>query len=169
MKKTPAALLLAAALGAYLGTGAAWAAKSTKEEPPADNTTLKFQKTLYVHKTEKGKIFAETRKITSGDTIWRILREEYGVSEEVMVSLVDVFREVNPGINPNNLSAGQVVRVPFKIESDAGAQIPPALPHPNPSAALQVCPCPGGRGASFSLSLRDTQAQPGVPVWRDRG
>lgn len=115
-------------MAAQTGAGVVWAARGRGEEPPAENTTLKFQKTLYVHKSEKGKIFAETRKITSGDTIWRVLREEYGVSEEVMVSLVDVFREVNPGVNPNNLTAGQVVRVPFKIESDAGA--PPAPPAP---------------------------------------
>ncbi len=31
-----------------------------------------------------------------------------------------------------------------------------------PFAPLQVCPCPEERGAFSSLSLRDTQAQPGV-------
>lgn len=119
-------LLVAGCL--LFSAGLAVAAKpGGDEQPPPDNTTLKFQKTLYVHKAEKGKIFAETRKIAQGDTIWRILREEYGVSEEVMVSLVDVFREVNPGVNPNNLTAGQVVRVPFKIESAPGA-VPVSAP-----------------------------------------
>ena len=113
-----------------LGFGASTLRAET-EPPPADNTTLKFKKTLYVHKTENGKIFAETRKITSGDTIWRILREEYRVSEDLMVTLVDVFSEVNPGVNPNNLTAGQVVRVPFKIESSPGALPSPPKPADN--------------------------------------
>lgn len=108
------------------------------EEEPPENTTLKFKKTLYVHKWEKGKIFTETRKLESGDTIWRILKDEYGVSEELMVTLVDLFREVNPGLNPNKLTAGQIVRVPFKLESELGTPPPPAPPKaPSPDYSVR--------------------------------
>jgi len=41
---------------------------------------------------------------------------------------VETYREVNPGLDPNMLRIGQVIRVPFKVESEveppAAAQAP---------------------------------------------
>jgi Tfp pilus assembly protein FimV len=92
-------------------------ALAAAEPQPGDNTRLSFRRTLLVHQSPGAKIFAETHKIQAGDTLWKILTQQYDVSRSALPTLVEAFREVNPGIDPNVLQIGQVVRVPFKVES----------------------------------------------------
>ena len=66
------AAVLYAAVGAFPSPG--FAARS--EPPPSDNTRLSFKKTLFVHNTKDMKIFAETRKIQAGDSLWKILKKK---------------------------------------------------------------------------------------------
>ncbi|MHB8765156.1 MAG: LysM peptidoglycan-binding domain-containing protein, partial [Deferrisomatales bacterium] len=118
---------LAPLAAALLGAVAAWGA----EAPPAQGTRVHLQKTLFVQQIPAGKVFAETRQVEAGDTVWRLLTREYTISGEAVPALVDAFRAVNPGIDPDRLTPGQVVRVPFKLELTPVAP-PPAAP---PAAA----------------------------------
>ncbi len=138
-------------------TSLAWGA--TPEPPPADETRLSFQKTLYVHDGPQNKIFAETRKINRGDTIWQLLKKEYGVSDRTIPSLVQVFREVNPGVDPNVLQIGQVVRVPFKVESALGSV--PMLP-PQPADDNSYIVRPGD--SLWKILKKDYGVAPGVDM-----
>ena len=86
------------------------------ESPPAQGSQLQFQKTLFVHQIAGTKVFAESHEVARGDTLWRLLTEEYGISPEVAPMFIAAFRQVNPGVDPDRLLPGAVVRVPFKVE-----------------------------------------------------
>jgi len=103
--------------------GALWgvAASGAGEPPPAQGTRLRFEKTLFVQATETGRVFAETRQVEAGESLWKILSGQYGIREEDMPVLLQAFRAVNPGLDPERLSPGQVVRVPFKVEERLSA------------------------------------------------
>jgi hypothetical protein len=77
---------------------------------------LRFRKTLGIQSTPKAKVFFETRRLDRDDSLLRILREEYGVSPEALPALEEAFRAVNPGVDPERLSARNEVRIPFKVE-----------------------------------------------------
>ena len=110
----PAPILLAALL-------ALWApAAGGAEPPPAQGTRLHFEKTLFVQRTATGRVFAETRKVRPGESLSQILRREYRVSDEALPGLLAAFRALNPGVDPDRLAPGQVVRVPFKMEERLG-------------------------------------------------
>lgn len=123
-KKDLAGALLFAALPALC-------LAAPKEPPPKDDTRIEFKKTLYVHQGAKSKVFAETRKVKDGDVLWKLLKDEYGVSEKALPTLIQAFKEVNPDADPNRLKRGQIVRVPFKVETG----IDPEPPSPPPSRA----------------------------------
>lgn len=96
------------------------------EAPPAQGTRLHFARTLSVQTTPKQKIFAETHRVEEGDSLWRILSRDYRLPEDELSTFVAAFREVNPGVDPDRLAPGQVVRVPFKVELRAGEPDPAA-------------------------------------------
>ena len=103
-------------LTALLGAVSAAASARAEEPPPAQGTRLHFQKTLYIQATPKGKVFAETHQVNAGDSVSRILAQAYGIAEDSQPALAEAFRAINPGVDPNRLPVGQVVRIPFKIE-----------------------------------------------------
>ncbi len=109
-------------------TGLAGAA----EAPPAQGTKIHLQKTLFVQDTAAGKVFAETRRVEPGDTLWRVLTREYGIGEDAVPLLVEAFRALNPGADPDRLARGQVLRIPFKVEQSAVPPAPPSRPPPGP-------------------------------------
>jgi len=102
----------AAALLVFLFGTSAWAL----EAPPAQGSHLQFQKTLFVQQVAGAKVFAESHQVARGDTLWRLLTQNYGISELAAPAFVAAFRRVNPGIDPDRLRPGTVVRVPFKVE-----------------------------------------------------
>jgi len=104
---------------------AVWATAvgGTGEPPPAQGTRLRFEKTLFVQRSDAGKVFAETRQVQAGETLWQILAGQYGIREEDLPTLLRAFQAVNPGVDPDRLLTGQVIRVPFKVEeSPSGAR-----------------------------------------------
>ncbi|MDF1554787.1 MAG: LysM domain-containing protein [Deferrisomatales bacterium] len=86
------------------------------EAPPSQGSQLQFQKTLFVRQIAGTKVFAESHEVVRGDTLWRLLTEEYGISADVAPTFIAAFRQVNPEIDPDRLRPGSVVRVPFKVE-----------------------------------------------------
>ena len=94
------------------------------ESPPAQDSELQFQKTLFVHQIADTKVFAESHEVARGDTLWRLLIREYGISPDAAPTFIEAFRQVNPGIDPDRLRPGEVVRVPFKLEERLA--VPPA-------------------------------------------
>jgi len=104
-------------------------ASPAAEAPPAQGTLLHFQKTLSIQSTPRGRIFSETRRAEAGETLKGILTKDYGVAEDALGALVEAFRAINPGVDPNRLPTGQTVRVPFKVEeSPTPDRIAPAAP-----------------------------------------
>jgi hypothetical protein len=98
------------------------------ESPPAQGSQLQFRKTLFVRQIAGTKVFAESHEVVSGDSLWRLLTREYGISPDAAPAFIAAFRRVNPGVDPDRLLPGAVVRVPFKVEEplvvapDAGAE-----------------------------------------------
>ncbi len=86
------------------------------DPPPAQGTRLHFRKTLFVQQTPGGKVFAETRRVRTGETLWKILSRDYRIDPDALPAFVAAFRQVNPEVDPDRLVPGQVVRVPFKVE-----------------------------------------------------
>lgn len=134
------ALLAAAALalgnGPVPGAGHAQGGPSA-EAPPAPGTRLHFEKTLFVQRTAEGRVFAETRRVAPGESLHRILTREYQIPEEALPAFVRAFRAANPGVDPDRLAAGQVVRVPFKVEEGLPASAPPAAAAAPPTYTVQ--------------------------------
>jgi hypothetical protein len=89
---------------------------SAAEPPPQQGTRLHFEKSLFIQSTPSGKVFAETRRVAPGENLWKILTREYQIPRSQEATFLAAFRAVNPGVDPNHLPAGQVVRVPFKVE-----------------------------------------------------
>ncbi|GAB4262474.1 MAG: hypothetical protein Kow0092_12840 [Deferrisomatales bacterium] len=114
------AAVAAAALAAFLALAAAPPVARTAEAPPPQGSRLHFQRTLSVQQAGPRKIFAETRRVAEGDSLWRILRRDYQIPPEALGTFVEAFRAVNPEVDPDRLVPGEVVRVPFKVEEAIG-------------------------------------------------
>jgi hypothetical protein len=128
----------ALALGSGLAPGPGHArGDAPPEAPPPPGTRLTFEKTLFVQRTPDGRVFAETRRVEPGENLHRILTREYQIPEEALPALVRAFRAANPGVDPDRLAAGQVVRVPFKVEEGIAAPAPPAAAAAPPTYTVQ--------------------------------
>ncbi len=90
------------------------------EPPPAQGTRLHFRKVLTVQKIGSTRVFAERRIVRPGDTLWKLLRDEYRVARSAMPAFLRAFRGLNPEADPDRLRPGQVVKIPFKIEEVLG-------------------------------------------------
>lgn len=99
---------------------------SASELPPEQGSKLHFKKTLFVQSTGMGKVFAETKRLEPGDTLWQIFTEQYNIPNNSLQEFLSAFEKINPSIDSDKLLAGQVVRIPFKIE--ASLPSPPAKP-----------------------------------------
>ena len=122
--------VLAVAAGAAIAAGAA--AERNPELPPPQGTRLHFEKRLLVQAMPAGKVFAETRRIAEGENLARLLREDYKIPQTAIPAFVEAFRALNPTADPDRLSPGRVVWVPFKVVEDlAGspAAEPAAVTH----------------------------------------
>jgi hypothetical protein len=56
--------------------------------------------------------------VAEGDSLWRILTREYQIPREALPTFLEAFRSVNPDLDPDHLTSGQVIRVPFKVEEN---------------------------------------------------
>lgn len=108
MRRARAALAAALVLAAP--------ARGADEAPPPPGTTIRLERTLSVERRGNRAVFAESREILPGESLWRILEAEYRVAPESVPAFLRAFRELNPGVDPDRLRPGQRVRVPFKIE-----------------------------------------------------
>jgi hypothetical protein len=88
-----------------------------EDSPPEQGAQLHFRKSLSIHATRLGKAFAETQRPDRDDRLSRILAEDYDLAAEASL-LTEVFRELNPGVDPEGLPAGREVRIPFKLEQE---------------------------------------------------
>ena len=96
------------------------APSGASEPPPAQGTRLLFRKVLTVQKIGSTRVFAERREVRPGDSLWKLLRNEYRVAESAMPAFLRAFRMLNPDADPDQLRPGQVVKIPFKIEERLG-------------------------------------------------
>lgn len=102
-----------------------WA--NAAEKPPPEGARIKFKKTLHIQNTPRGeKIFAETRTLEKSESIKEILRNDYGIGQADIPYFTEVFRELNPGVDPEKPPTGQLVRVPFKVEAGIAQPVSPA-------------------------------------------
>jgi len=104
-----------------IGASALSLPSGAAEPPPAQGTRLHFRKVLTVQKIGSTRVFAERRVVRPGDSLWRLLQDEYRVAESAIPAFLEAFRALNPETDPDRLRPGQVVKIPFKIEERLGS------------------------------------------------
>lgn len=56
----------------------------------------------------------ESYKVKSGDTLWPILAKKFGNGK--VPKLIERFKEMNPGVDPNRLKVGVTIKLPTSAE-----------------------------------------------------
>jgi LysM repeat protein len=110
----PAALLLAALLPAATLPVAADAQEG--EEFPR----IFFEKKVYSDTTGGKQRFFETHTVEKGDTLWKLLERNEGLTPDRYRARLKEFRRANPGVDdPSRLTPGQRILVPSGGEPKA--------------------------------------------------
>lgn len=102
--------VLAAAL---ILPSAARAQSDTSREPEPH---LVFKKSVVVKNLDEGQAHAERHRIQKGDNLWKILRNQYNMSDTSISFFCRIAKAVNPDIDDLNvLSPDQNILLPFKF------------------------------------------------------
>ena len=96
-----------------------------QEEVPAQ---LRLRKTPLKSRELKGKtVEGEERVISRGDSLWRILIEEKGLSEKRFNRYLVIIGSLNPHLKrPDVLQVGQTVFIPIRPDEILGIELPTA-------------------------------------------
>lgn len=110
--------------------------------PAADAPAMSMRKSVQEREFQGRKIAGEEREIGRGDSLWRILVEEKGLSRKRFQSYLVVIRGLNPQLkNLDVLRIGDKVFVPLRA-GDFGEATPgtaaPAQPTTRPDSARTV-------------------------------
>jgi len=94
-----------------------------QEEVPAQ---LRLRKTPLKTRELQGKtVEGEERVISRGDSLWRILIEEKGLSEKRFSRYLVIIGSLNPHLKkPNILQVGQTVFIPIRPDEILGIELP---------------------------------------------
>ena len=153
--KGAAAILIAAGL-ALTGLGGSAVAQDQAQQEQAGTAEISLRKSVGVREFQGRQISGEERQIGRGDSLWRILVEEKGVSERSFRSYLVVIRGLNPQLkNLDALRVGDKIFIPLRMDDLNKA---PARPE-SPSTAGS------GAGASPSRTV-EYQVKAGEHVYR---
>lgn len=119
-------LLVAILLGLYLPALSRAQEKSVgpeQDEPPQ----LRLRKTPVKTREYQGRMVeGEERVIGRGDTLWRILVQEKGLSEKRFGRYLVIIGALNPHLKqPNILQVGDTLFIPIRPDEILGIQVPP--------------------------------------------
>jgi len=108
--------VLGAALAVLFLNAAFVSAQEAAPETPGTEPHLVFKKTVVVKDYSDGKTHAEEHVIRKGEHLWKILREQYNMSDTSINFFCKIARAVNPDIQDLNvLHPDQDILLPFKF------------------------------------------------------
>ncbi len=140
--------LTALRIGACLSAGAlpfvVWGAEGANPESGQITLRKSIGERVYKGKTVEG----EERHIAPGDTLWRILIKEKGLSDKRFSEYIVVIRGLNPGLSPNGaLRIGDTIFIPLRPDEVLQLQ--------NASSKDTRAPLPQpGKGATQEYRIR---------------
>ena len=101
---------------------AAALAETIVPSPQAPEPHLVFKKSVVVKDYDTGKAHSEQRVVKKGDHFWKILREQYNMSDTSINFFYKIAKAVNPAINDLNvLQPNQNILLPFKYVPGDGS------------------------------------------------
>ena len=119
MKTVTACILFTFALAVSLPVLCSPAAAQDKTgtlSPQGPEPHLVFKKSVVVKKYAEGQAHTEQHVIKKGEHLWKILREQYRMSDTSINFFCKIARAVNPEINDLNvLQPSQNILLPFKF------------------------------------------------------
>jgi len=102
----------------------------TQERPAAgkeeERAQLHLRKTPLKQRQYKGRaVEGEEKVITRGDSLWRILIQEKGLSEKRFSRYLVIIGALNPHVKkPNILQVGQTIFIPIRPDEILGIEVP---------------------------------------------
>ena len=131
-------------LGAAVFPFVVWGADSANSESGQITLRKSIGERAYKGKTVEG----EDRRIAPGDSLWRILIQEKGLSSKRFSEYIVVIRGLNPGLSPNGaLRIGDTIFIPLR--PDEVLQVQNALSEDTRAALAQP-----GKGATQEYRIR---------------
>ena len=95
----------------------AWAQAPAETAPRAGQAELSLRKSIYTRQYQGQEVQGEERQIGPGDSLWRILVEEKGISGKQFHSYLVVIRGLNPQVkNLDVLRVGDKIFIPLRAE-----------------------------------------------------
>jgi hypothetical protein len=134
-------------LGLILCAAPVWAQAPAEAPPRAGQAELSLRKSIYTRQYQGREIQGEERPIGPGDSLWRILVEERGLSGKQFRSYLVVIRGLNPEIkNLDVLRVGDKIFIPLR--TDGWVEGKPATP------VASGQPPPAGRGTTVDYRVK---------------
>ena len=122
-----------------------WGAESASPESGQITLRKSIGERQYKGKTVEG----EERRIAPGDSLWRILIQEKGLSSKRFGEYIVVIRGLNPQLAPNGaLRVGDFVFIPLRPDEVVEAQ------PTSPPKRMAAAPAQGGRGATEDYQVK---------------
>jgi len=84
-------------------------------EEVSDTKTITFTKNVVVKKYKMGEVQAEPYTVKEGDSLWKILIDNYGIKKKQFYFFCRITKSLNPDLkNAHNIVPNQVLLIPFK-------------------------------------------------------
>ena len=139
VRTLPALCSALAAVFPFVG----WSAESINPESGQIMLRKSIGEREYKGKTVEG----EERRIAPGDSLWRILIQEKGLSSQRFSQYIVVIRGLNPGLSPNGaLRIGDTIFIPLRPDE--------VLQLPNAPSERRAALAPPGKGATQEYRIR---------------
>ncbi len=115
-------------LGLFLGLGCpvlGYGQEGQGDDPGGEKPTIHLRKTVKLRQHKGRSVQGEEREIVPGDTLWRILIEEKGISGQHFQRYLVLIGSLNPQIkDPDILRVGDVIFIPIRPNEILGFQTP---------------------------------------------
>lgn len=96
---------------------------SSSEREPGERTQLQLRRSVERREYRGGMVEGEERTVAPGDTLWRMLVQEHGVSGKRFSQYLVIIRGLNPQIrNLDILKVGDSIFIPLHPDELLGAQ-----------------------------------------------
>jgi hypothetical protein len=144
MARTLSALRISACLAAAVFPFVVWGAENANPE----SSQIILRKSIGAREYKGNTVEGEERRIAPGDSLWRILIQEKGLSSKRFSEYIVVIRGLNPGLSPNGaLRIGETIFIPLR--PDEVLQVQSA-----PSKDTRVALSQPGKGATQEYRIR---------------
>jgi len=103
------------------------------EQPPAPEPHLNFKRSLTVKPFQGGQAYVEQHTVKPGEHLWKILREQYELSDSRIAFYCRIAKDVNQQVTDlNTLVPDQRILIPYNyVEQGAAGPAPEQQPGPD--------------------------------------